>query len=503
MITDNIIGFSTYNRSNRYIQALDQVTGNFLDGKFSVATIEDVHEAVVKAHKAWPVFRSLRGEERARFLTEIANRLEEIEEELSRRIGLETAYPSPRIKNEFIRTVNQVRMFAAISRDMQWRDRWWDHAIPDRSPAPRPELRRVMMAIGPVVVFGASNFPLAYSTAGGDTVSALCVGCPVIVKAHDSHLGTHALVSEAIMHAAQDTNMPEGVFSSLYGDAFTTGEQLVTHPLVSAVGFTGSLKGGRAIFDLANNRENPIPVFAEMGSVNPVFILPSALSDSSNTSAKQLAGSLTITAGQFCTKPGLIILQEGEKSEAWIRDLHDELTQVPPFTLLNPGIAKNFHRSISGLNGKGVTLLKKDQNGSQMVEPVLARTTGASYLADPSVGHEIFGPFGLLVVCKNYDEMVRVALQLEGQLTTTIHADENDIEHILVLREILAEKSGRVIWNGVPTGVEVVHSITHGGPYPASTDVRFTAVGHDATRRWLRPVTFQNWPSHLLPGMLK
>lgn len=503
MITKNIIGFDFSEGQGKYIQALDQVTGTFLEERFSCATSDDVHDASMKAHLAWPIFRSMPGKERAAFLNRIADKMELAETQISERIGLETAYPQARIKVEFVRTVNQLRMFAQYAQEMWWKDRWLDEAQPNRSPSPRPELRRVMMAVGPIVVFGASNFPLAYSTAGGDVASALCVGCPVIVKAHSSHLGTNALVAEIIQDAAKETGMPDGVFSSLVGEGTDIGASLVSHPLIAAVGFTGSLVGGRALFDLANRRNNPIPVFAEMGSVNPSFILPSALSLNQGMIAKQFATSLTMSAGQFCTKPGLLFVLNDEHTDIWINQLLEELKQVPPFTLLNPDIGKGFHKGIEQLNIEGVELIRSEDSKSQTVEPVLARTNGLTFSQHPFLSHEIFGPFGLIVVCDSFEEMVQIALNLEGQLTATIHASEEDTSRIFVLREILSEKAGRVIWNGVPTGVEVVHSMTHGGPYPASTDSRFTAVGHDSTRRWLRPVTFQNWPDHLLPSVYK
>ena len=496
MITDNIIGFQLSSVSDRFIYATDPATMTTLPDAFAVATSEETDLAAEKAFKAWRIYRNSTGAQRAAFLYEIANDIEALGSELVTRIVQETAYPEARVIVERTRTCAQLRMFAHEAEHGQWNELTVDVALPDRSPSPRPELRKRMMAIGPVVVFGASNFPLAYSTAGGDVASALAVGCPVIVKAHDSHLGTNAMVAEVIMKAARKTSMPDGVFSSLNGDSMHTGKQLVQHPLIAGVGFTGSLKGGRALFDLGQQRPIPIPVFAEMGSVNPIFIFPGKIKENVQALASQLVSSMTMTAGQFCTKPGILVALEDHHTQQLIIEIKTALENIPEATLLNEGIFRSFNAGISEIKAAHGVMIIQDfhSSGDLRTSPVLATVSADVFLSDPRLHHEVFGPYAILVLCRDMSTLQAVATALDGQLTASIMATTEELKEARMLVELLMEKAGRIIFNGVPTGVEVCAAMTHGGPYPASTDIRFTAVGQHAVYRWLRPVTLQNFP---------
>ncbi|HUR31714.1 MAG TPA: aldehyde dehydrogenase (NADP(+)) [Saprospiraceae bacterium] len=505
MITQNIIGFTLSSKSNKIIFASDPYNNNKLPEEFVVATIDEVDMALQKATSAWRIMRHQHPDQRASFLESIADGIETLDEVLVNRVMLETAYNQARVLIERRRTVNQLRMFADYIRKDSWKDIVIERAIPGRMPSPKPDLRKINMPIGPVIVFAASNFPLAYSTMGGDSVSALAAGCPVIVKAHESHLGTNALISEVVMKAAKETGMPDGIFSSLHGDGFETGKLLVTHPLTAAVGFTGSLNGGRALFDLGSQREKPIPVFAEMGSVNPVFLLPEKVADDIEKLSQNLVDSITLTVGQFCTNPGIIVALKNKDTDDLIERMSEKLSQISSATMLNENIASNFQKGVATLLlEKDLTIVSK-QNvvNSMQASPVLAKVDADIFLQRPILHQEVFGPFSLIVLCNEFSQILKVAESLEGQLTSTLHATSNEFSEAQKLTDILLEKAGRIIFNGVPTGVEVCEAMTHGGPYPASTDSRFTAVGHHAIRRWLRPVTFQDGPDELLPSTLK
>lgn len=503
MITHNIIGFQQSSTSGKYIYAADPGTLTTLPDAFATATAAETDLAVIKAYEAFNIYRKIPGAGRAEFLQEIAKGIEGLGQVLVERIMQETAYPEARVIVERNRTCAQLRMFAIEAISGGWRLVTIDPALPDRTPAPRPELRKMMFPVGPVVVFGASNFPLAYSTAGGDVASALAVGCPVIVKAHDSHLGTNALVAEVIMEAARKTGMPDGVFSSLHGDGMHTGQQLVLHPLTAAVGFTGSKQGGRALFDLGNQREKPIPVFAEMGSVNPIFILPGKIRSDLKILAGQLVSSMTMTVGQFCTNPGLLIALKDKHTDALIHELATALKIIPEASMLNPGIHGSFQRGVATIREVNGVIMIHDHQPSEGLNttPVLATVPADVFLAHPQLHHEVFGPFSIMVLCENIDEMHSVAEAVEGQLTATVQANDEELTEAHALVEILVRKAGRIVFNGVPTGVEVCAAMTHGGPYPASTDSRFTAVGQHAVQRWLRPVSFQNFPANLISGL--
>lgn len=501
MILQNIIGYELSSDSSKTIRAFDPKNIAPLGEEFVVATEAEVDKALQKAIQAWRMYRMMNDEHRAEFLNAIADGLENLEDELVQRAMLETGYSEARVLTERRRTISQIRMFADYIIHANWRNVVVDHAIPGRMPSPKPELRKMYMAIGPVVVFTASNFPLAYSTIGGDSISALAAGCPVIVKAHESHLGTNALVAEVIVNAAKETGMPDGVFSSLNGDGMETGKQLVLHPNTAAVGFTGSLKGGRALFDLGCQRPKPIPVFAEMGSVNPVFLFPEKVNKDRAEMVQKLVQSMTLTVGQFCTNPGILVAIKSDETASLVREVTKELEKIPHAVMLNKNIAQNFHRGVDKVSAEStVDIVKKGSALKGMyADPVFATVDAGRFIANPNLHEEVFGPFSLLVLCEDHDQMLEVARSLEGQLTSTIHADEEEHQQALKLLETLIEKAGRIIFNGVPTGVEVCEAMTHGGPYPASTDPRFTAVGHHAILRWLRPITFQDFPADLLP----
>ena len=505
IITKNFIGFELSSQSTKQIFSFDPERMLHLPEAFSPATADEVNKALEKAHSAWRVFRRIEPKQKAFFLMAIADGIENLGDLLVHRIMQETAYNEARVLVERRRTCAQLRMFAEYVKTGDWKGISIDEALPDRTPSPRPDLRKMNMAIGPVIVFAASNFPLAYSTAGGDTASALAAGCPVIVKAHESHLGTNALIAEVITNAAKNTGMPDGVFSSLNGDGIETGKQLVMHPLTAGVGFTGSLTGGRALFDLGQKRVKPIPVFAEMGSVNPVFLLPGKIASDAGSLATLLVDSMTLTMGQFCTNPGILIAIRNASTDQLIRLLGESLQKIPSATMLNSNIAQNFHKGIAELKSEsGITFYPLDSESENLkVVPVLANVSADAFLSRPQLHHEIFGPFSLLVLCEDFDQMKQVAHSFEGQLTATLHATESEWSIANEIVEILIEKAGRIIFNGVPTGVEVCAAMTHGGPYPASTDSRFTAVGHHAINRWLRTVTYQGFPVELLPDELR
>ena len=447
MITQNIIGFQLSALSDKRIYAVEAKTSTNLPEAFSPATVSEINSALELAHNAWRIYRNVKANQRAMFLREIAVGIEALGDLLVSRIMKETAYSEARILTERTRTCNQLRMFADIVEQDQWRDITIDRALPERTPLPKPELRKMMFPLGPVVVFGASNFPLAYSTAGGDVASALAAGCPVIVKAHSSHLGTNALVAEVIMGAARKTKMPDGVFSSLNGEGFETGKQLVLHPLTAAVGFTGSLGGGRALYDLGQQREKPIPVFAEMGSVNPVFLLPGKIKADGKQIASQLLASMSNTAGQFCTKPGIWIAMEDEWTRSFLDQMKSGLPTVEKATMLNKDIFDRFQKGISDVTGQpGIHMLyDASSHEGDMVSPEIAIVPADIYLNQTELHREVFGPFALIVLCTTQDQILTISESLEGQLTASVFANEEDELMSRSLIEILQEKAGRLI----------------------------------------------------------
>jgi NADP-dependent aldehyde dehydrogenase len=470
------------------------------------ASQDEINEAVSLAAKAFQEFRSMSGKKKATFLNAIADEILALDDELIQMYCSESGLPEGRAKGERGRTVFQLRSFADLVEQGDWVEASIDTGIPDREPSPKPDLRKMNIPLGPVVVFGASNFPLAYSTAGGDTAAALAAGCPVIVKSHPMHAGTGELVASAIVKAIEKTGMPNGVFSNLNSSGIEVGEQLVKHPEVKAVGFTGSIRGGRALFDLAAKRDEPIPVFAEMGSINPVVILPKAVEGRAGELAQTYADSITLGTGQFCTNPGLILGIKSKSLTGFIEELGVKILEKDPSVMLHPNIHESYqenkNEAASQSNVSIVSAYEKDTQknfASQMIVTV----EGKTFLENSTLHQEVFGPFSMVVQCETIDQLKRIISNLEGQLTGTLIAEDDEAQQYPNLISALQNRVGRLIYNGVPTGVEVCPSMTHGGPYPASTDSRFTAVGINSIKRWVRPFSFQDWPNNLLPDELK
>ena len=471
---------------------------------FSTGSVELVSRACEAAEEAFWSYGYSTREARATFLNAIADEIEARAEIITAIGSRETGLPEARLQGERGRTVGQLRLFASHILAGDYLDRRFDEALPDRQPLPRPDIRLMQRPIGPVAVFGASNFPLAFSTAGGDTASALAAGCPVVVKGHEAHPGTSEIVAEAILAAIEKCGVHPGVFSLVHGGIREVGQRLVQHPLIKAVGFTGSLAGGRALFDLCASRPEPIPFFGELGSVNPMFLLPHAIAARGAELAKAWAGSLTMGAGQFCTNPGVSILIEGGQADAFIEAVSQALKPMGLQVMLTDGIAAAYRAGRDRIAGAaGVREVFTSTCELRNATPYLFATTGKEWLANTALGEEVFGPLGLVVTVADIDEMLQVARSLDGQITCTIHMDEFDMRDARNLLPILERKAGRILANGFPTGVEVCDAMVHGGPYPASTNFGATSVGTMAIRRFLRPVSYQNIPSALMPGELQ
>ncbi|MCC7320260.1 MAG: aldehyde dehydrogenase (NADP(+)) [Rubellimicrobium sp.] len=471
---------------------------------YGVGTPALVDRAVRAAESAFPAYAATTRAQRAAFLERIADEIESRGPAITRIGCEETGLPEGRLEGERGRTTGQLRLFAQHIRKGDHLDRRTDAALPDRKPAPRPEIRLMQEPVGPVAVFGASNFPLAFSTAGGDTASALAAGCPVVVKGHSAHPGTGEIVAEAIAAAVAACGMPAGVFSLIQGGRRDVGEALVTHPLIRAVGFTGSLAGGRALFDLCAGRPDPIPFFGELGSVNPMFILPAAASARGAAIARGWAGSLTLGAGQYCTNPGISVVIEGDAAEAYAAAALAALEPVAAQTMLTDGIAGAYREGRDRVAATtGVQALLTTTCDLRNATPYLYRVSGDDWLDNHILGEEVFGPLGLIVTVRDEAQMLAMAQSLQGQLTCTLHLDDADHDLARGLLPVLARKAGRVIANGYPTGVEVCDAMVHGGPYPASTNFGATSVGTMSIRRWLRPVAWQNMPADLLPADLR
>ncbi|MBK8096696.1 MAG: aldehyde dehydrogenase (NADP(+)) [Planctomycetes bacterium] len=468
------------------------------------ATAAQVDTAATAASAVAAEFAATPAAVRASLLRALADGLGAAGDELLERVEAETALPPARVLAERGRTQDQLRQFAALLDDGSWVAAHLDRARPERQPQPKPDLRRMLVALGPVAVFGASNFPLAYSVAGGDTASALAAGCPVVVKGHPAHPGTSELVGRVIGAAVAATGLPPGVFALLHGRSHDVGAQLVRHPAITAVGFTGSHRGGRALFDLAAARPRPIPVFAEMGSMNPVFVLPVALARRGAAIAEQIAASATLAMGQFCTSPGLLLWVDGDGCAALQQRLREKIAATAPGVLVHPGIREGFEAALADVQRQPVEVLARAASAaSPSVCPTLLGTSITDLLGTPRLRTEIYGPALLTAGAASADELLAVATALDGHLTATIHAEADDLPLARQLVAILQHKVGRIVWNGVPTGVEVCPSMVHGGPYPASTDARFSAVGTTAIARWTRPVCFQDLPAALLPPELQ
>jgi NADP-dependent aldehyde dehydrogenase len=500
----NVIGGQSGAPGNVQFHATDPSTGLPLEPAFSEATEADVDRAVTQAEHAFRLYGQSSAEQRAQFLRAIADEIVALGAPLIERASAETGLPTGRLEGERGRTVDQLRLFADYLTEGSWVEARIDTADATRAPVPKPDLRRMLVALGPVAVFGASNFPLAFSVAGGDTVSALAAGCTVVLKAHPAHPGTAELVAGAINRAAASADIPPGVFSLLHGWSHDVGLSMVRHPLISAVGFTGSLRGGRAIFDAAAARPDPIPVYAEMGSINPVFLLPSAVADRSAALAQGLAQSITMGVGQFCTNPGVIVGVRGQAFDQLTLDLAGQVEQVQPGVMLYGQLRESYANAVQRAGATAEVLSHAGAESDALrAQPALLRTDGAHFLADAELREEMFGPVSLVVAASDYMELERVAEGLEGQLTATIHGTPEELHSHARLVEILTRKVGRLLFNGYPTGVEVGHAMQHGGPYPASTDSRSTSVGTAAITRFARPVCYQNFPDTSLPTALR
>jgi 2,5-dioxopentanoate dehydrogenase len=457
-----------------------------------------------KSLNAFSQYRETPAVRRASLLRSVADNIEGLGEELSTPCSEETNLPAGRLEGERGRTCNQLRMFAKLLEEGSWVEAVIDTALPERKPLPRPDMRRMLFPLGPVVVFGASNFPLAFSTAGGDTASALAAGCTVVYKGHPAHPRTSLLVAQAIWMAAREHDLPGDIFSHVEGDA-DTGQQLVKHPVAKAVAFTGSFAGGTAIYKTASERKTPIPVFAEMGSVNPIFILPGSLADNPESLAESVSQSVLLGVGQFCTNPGLVFLPESDGADAFLKGMGQAFTGNPGAKMLHQGIATAYLDGLSAvLREKGVSTLLSDRNGGDLAgSPALATVPMDVWLENPNLQKEVFGPFTLVVRYRDTHQLLQALDKLEGQLTITLLGTQTEQGVLASLSVLAREKCGRLLFSGVPTGVEVSHAMTHGGPFPATTDSRSTSVGTFAIKRFARPVTFQSAPHDLLPDALK
>ena len=491
--------------SNATFHAKNPATGETLEPEFAEAGEAEVDAALRKAESAFPMFARTAPRNRAELLRAIAHEILELGPPLLDRANAETGIPVVRLETERTRTVNQLRLFADLLDEGSWVEARIDTADSTRTPAPRPDIRRMLMPLGPVAVFCASNLPLAFSVAGNDTASALAAGCTVVCKAHPGHPGTAELTARAVARALERCGMPAAVFSLVHGWSHTVGLALAQHPLTRAVGFTGSLRGGRAIFDAAAARPEPIPVYAEMGSINPVFLLPSALVARDEALAKGLAQSITVNVGQFCTNPGVLLGVRGDDLDALVRAVGERIGAADTGVMLYEGLRKSFVDGVARARERGATLSAAAGNGAGKltVSPALLSTDAARFMEEPALRAELFGPSSLVVRAADIGELERVAESLEGQLTASIHGTELELRENRRLVEILLRKVGRLIFNGFPTGVEMGHAMQHGGPYPASADSRTTSVGTAAITRFARPVCFQNFPDEALPAELR
>jgi NADP-dependent aldehyde dehydrogenase len=483
------------------VHGINPATGESLEPAYYPASASELEQAVTLAAEAFPVYSALPSKERAAFLRTIADGIDGVVEPLAARAHIETALPLPRLTGEVARTTGQLRLFASVLEEGSWVDARIDTALPDRKPLPRPGLRAMLRPLGPVSVFGASNFPIAFSAAGGDTASALAAGCPVVVKAHSAHPGTSELVASVIQSTIASFGLPEGVYSLLFGSGAQVGSALVRHPHIKAVGFTGSLRGGRQLMDMAASRPEPIPCFTEMSAVNPVFVLPGALQSNAEAIATNLFNSFTLGAGQFCTRPGIVFFVDQPEAAVFLDRLRELVTRAAPFTLLTPGIASAYAQETARrAHSAEVAASAAPASGpgcgaaAQLYEVSLDE-----FLARPDLAEEIFGPTTLVVRCPQSVDLLRAAHAMHGQLTASIFGTEGEIAGHAPLLDQLARIAGRVLFNNFPTGVEVSHAMVHGGPYPATADSRYTSVGTAAIFRFVRPVCFQSFPDAAVP----
>jgi alpha-ketoglutaric semialdehyde dehydrogenase len=503
----SLIGFRDGGGPSEPLYATDPTTGQHLQPGFISATAEEVELAVRLAAEAFAAYSRVSGRERGAFLRKIAAKIESIAGDVVDRAGKETALPPARLQGETARTCAQLRLFAEVAEEGSWVAARVDNADPDRKPAPRPDIRSMLRPLGPVVVFGASNFPLAFSVAGGDTASALASGNPVIVKAHAAHPGTSELVGQMVRESVRECGLPEGVFSLLFGSGAQIGTALMKHPLVKAGGFTGSRAAGRVLMDVAAARPEPIPFYAEMSSTNPVFILPGALRERGENIAAGLHTSFTLGAGQFCTKPGIVFFPHGHEAAKFTDKLRQLIAASAPFHLLTKAIHSSYGSALAGRKtDAGVTLVAEAPKAAPQagfaVNSALFETDADTFLGS-HLDAEIFGPTTLLVRHSNRDQVLGIARSLEGHLTATIHGTAQDLHDFADLIAILEGKVGRLVFNGFPTGVEVCHAMVHGGPYPSTSDGRSTSVGTRAIFRFTRPVCYQGFPDDALPAELQ
>jgi NADP-dependent aldehyde dehydrogenase len=499
----NFIGGQRSAAGTVIVKSVDASTGDQLPYSFHQATLEEVARAAKAAAAAYPAYRGLSAARRAEFLDAIADELDALGDDFVALVCRETALPAARIQGERGRTSGQMRLFAKVLRRGDFYGARIDQALPERKPLPRPDLRQYRIGLGPVAVFGASNFPLAFSTAGGDTASALAAGCPVVFKAHSGHMATAELVADALIRAAEKTGMPAGVFNMIYGGG--VGEALVKHPAIQAVGFTGSLKGGRALCDMAAARPQPIPVFAEMSSINPVIVLPQALEARAESVARDLTASVVQGCGQFCTNPGLVIGIRSPQFSAFVQQVAGFIGDQPAQTMLNAGTLSSYGQGLQKLLAHpGIEHLAGAVQQGNQAQPQLFKADVSLLIdGDEVLQEEVFGPTTVFVEVADQAQLSAALNGLHGQLTATIIGEPADFEQFGELTALLEQKVGRILLNGYPTGVEVCDSMVHGGPYPATSDARGTSVGTLAIDRFLRPVCFQNYPDNLLPEPLK
>ena len=492
--------------SSASFQAQNAASGEVLEPVFHEATAAEIDQALTLAEQAHEPYRMLSADTRAGFLEVIADQVEALGDELLERAQAETALPMPRLTGERARATGQARQFAAMIREGSWVDARIDRAQPERAPLPKPDVRSLMIPVGPVVVFGASNFPFAISVIGADTVGALGAGCPVVVKAHPAHPGTCEMVAGAVHTAAEKCGLPAGVFSMVHGRSHEVGGALVQHPLTRAVAFTGSLAGGRALYNQACQRPVPIPFYGEMGSANPVFLLPGALKERAAAIAAGYVQSVSLGVGQFCTNPALVLGLEGDALQEFVQEAGRLAADVAPASMLHSGILAQYVKGLKERAQSSVLKPLGDQpSGDDTVAKCLLFTGQAKdALANPELFfEELFGPTSTIVSCSQADELEQMARSLEGSLTATIHGTEQDLEKHSALIRILETKVGRLIFNGFPTGIDVCDAMHHGGPYPATTHSFFTSIGTRGIYRFVRPLCYQGWPDKLLPKELQ
>ncbi len=502
----NFIGNDRSGLGDLAFQAVDPSTGEKLSPHFFEATLSEVDTAIQLAESAFREYRKRSGRDKAGLLRRIGEEIMNLGDSLIHRCCQETGLPEARIMGERARTINQLKLFADLLEEGSWVNARIDTADPERQPVPKPDVRSKQIALGPVGIFGASNFPLAFSVAGGDTASALAAGCTIVVKAHPAHPGTCEMIGNAIQEAIFKTKMPDGTFSMVHGHSVEVGLHIVKHPFIKAIGFTGSFKGGKALYDAAVRRPVPIPVFAEMGSVNPVFVLPGAMAEKKGIIAEGLAASATLGVGQFCTNPGIVAYERSEEATMFQEAVAEQIGKIVTGTMLTAKIHKAYQTGIENISKQpGVKVLAQGIKKESVTggTPYFLQVNSKNFLSNKQLEEEVFGPSTLAITADNKSDLIEVANKLKGHLTATLYATEEDLKKYSDLVSILERKVGRLIINGFPTGVEVCHAMIHGGPFPATTDSRTTSVGTNAIYRFTRPISYQNFPDTLLPDELK